>query len=394
LPLALEGRGDRPLTAVAGTAPAPEPALLDELAERLAATPRGLVLAGRQVDPRLREPIARIAAAAGYPLLAEPTSQIRLGPHDRSGTVCRYDAIARLRAESLAPELVVRFGEMPTSKPLRQWIAGLDGCRQMIVDPGFGWNEPSNRAETMVRADPALLADGLAERLPRNGAGEWAQAWGDAERTAATAIDAELDAVDGLSEPGLQRALGSALHDGELVYTASSMPIRDQEAFLPPGDADAHFLCNRGANGIDGLVSSGIGAAHATGRPTVIVTGDLGLLHDLGGLAALRDVTVPVRIVVVNNAGGGIFHFLPQEDAMEADEFEALLGTPRGVDVEAAARMFGVEYRRLDDLAGLDSALAAGTSLIEVCVDREANLALHRRISDAAERALTATLGA
>ena len=124
------------------------------------------------------------------------------------------------------------------------------------------------------------------------------------------------------------------------------MPIRDQEAFLPPGDADVLFLCNRGANGIDGLVSSGIGAAHASGRPTVIVTGDLGLLHDIGGLAALRDVSTPVRIVVVNNDGGGIFHFLPQEEAMPEEEFEALLGTPRGFDVARAADLFGLEHRR------------------------------------------------
>jgi 2-succinyl-5-enolpyruvyl-6-hydroxy-3-cyclohexene-1-carboxylate synthase len=338
-------------------------------------------------------PLARLATASGYPLLAEPTSQLRLGPHDRENLICRYDAISRPRAESLAPELVVRFGEMPSSKPLRQWIAALEGCRQLIVDPYFGWNEPSNRAETMVRADPALLAEGLAERLTGAGSGEWARAWNEAERTAARAIDAELDAVDGLSEPGLQRALAAELADGELVYTASSMPIRDQEAFLPAADADVLFLCNRGANGIDGLVSSGIGAAHATGRPTVIVTGDLGLLHDVGGLAALNGVTTPVRIVVVNNAGGGIFHFLPQEDAMEADEFEALLGTPRDVDVAAAARMFGIACRRLDDLGDLGASLEAGTSLIEVCVDRRANLVLHRRISDAAEQALTAALG-
>ncbi len=94
------------------------------------------------------------------------------------------------------------------------------------------------------------------------------------------------------------------------------MPIRDQEAFLSGGEADVHFLCNRGANGIDGLVSSGIGAAHATGRPTTIITGDLGLLHDLGGLAAMREVSTPVRIVVIDNGGGGIFHFLPQKQAL------------------------------------------------------------------------------
>ena len=126
----------------------------------------------------------------------------------------------------------------------------------------------------------------------------------------------------------MHRALGPPTRDGDLIYTASSMPIRDQEAFLGAGDTDALFLSNRGANGIDGLISSGIGAARASGRPTTIVTGDLGLLHDLGGLAALRDVSTPVRIVVIDNGGGGIFHFLPQEQALRGEEFEALLGTP------------------------------------------------------------------
>ena len=167
------------------------------------------------------------------------------------------------------------------------------------------------------------------------------------------------------------------------------MPIRDQEAFLGPGDADALFLCNRGANGIDGLVSSGIGAAHASGRPTTIVTGDLGLLHDIGGLAALRDVSTPVRIVVIDNGGGGIFHFLPQQQALEDEEFEALLGTPRGVSVERAAALFDLPYRRLDSLADLPAALAAGTGLIEVRTDRQTNVAAHRRVTERVLAALS-----
>jgi 2-succinyl-5-enolpyruvyl-6-hydroxy-3-cyclohexene-1-carboxylate synthase len=391
-PLALEGRGNRPLTAVPHSSSAPEPALLDELAERIAAAPRGLVLAGRQTDPQLRDPVIRFAAAAGYPVLAEPTSQLRLGAHDHSRIVSRYDAIARMGSDSLAPELVVRFGDMPTSKALRLWIAGLGKCRQLVVDPGFGWNEPSSRAEIMVRADPGALSAGLSERLSGGGSQGWAEAWSTAERTAGEAISAELEKVREPSEPGLQAALGPALRDGEIVYTASSMPIRDQEAFLPAGDADVLLLCNRGANGIDGLVSSGIGAARASGRPTVIVTGDLGLLHDIGGLAALRDVSTPVRIIVVNNDGGGIFHFLPQEESMPAEEFEALLGTPRGIDVAKAAELFGIDYGRVADLADLPNALGSGTRLIEVPVDRQENLALHRRITDAAEEALGASL--
>jgi 2-succinyl-5-enolpyruvyl-6-hydroxy-3-cyclohexene-1-carboxylate synthase len=166
------------------------------------------------------------------------------------------------------------------------------------------------------------------------------------------------------------------------------MPIRDQEAFLPPGEADALFLCNRGANGIDGLISSGIGAALATGRPTTVLTGDLGLLHDVGGLAALRDVATPVRIVVIDNNGGGIFHFLPQESALDVEEFEALMGTPRGVDAAKAADLFGLPHRRVESLDGLPDALAAGTGLISIPVDRRANVDLHRRLADQVSAAL------
>jgi 2-succinyl-5-enolpyruvyl-6-hydroxy-3-cyclohexene-1-carboxylate synthase len=166
------------------------------------------------------------------------------------------------------------------------------------------------------------------------------------------------------------------------------MPIRDQETYLPPGEADVSFLCNRGANGIDGLISSGIGAAHAGARPTTIVTGDLGLLHDLGGLAAIRDVSTPVRIVVIDNDGGGIFHFLPQAGALDEKEFEALLGTPRGVDVARAAALFDIPCRRLESLAELPEALATGTGLIEVKTSRADNVTLHRDLSDVVAAAL------
>ncbi|MGC1853312.1 MAG: thiamine pyrophosphate-binding protein, partial [Solirubrobacterales bacterium] len=198
-----------------------------------------------------------------------------------------------------------------------------------------------------------------------------------------------LSSIEELTEPGLQLALGAAYADGELVYTASSMPIRDQEAFLPTAETDVTFLCNRGANGIDGLISSGIGAAQATRKPTTIVTGDLGLLHDVGGLAALRDVETPVRIVVIDNDGGGIFHFLPQEQALASDEFEALLGTPRGVDVAKAAALFDLPHRRLETLDALPKALSAGTSLIEVKVDRKMNVDLHRRLAAHAAASLS-----
>jgi 2-succinyl-5-enolpyruvyl-6-hydroxy-3-cyclohexene-1-carboxylate synthase len=406
-PLALHGReGGRPLTAVTRVDLEPTQFVLDEVAGHIGDAIAGVIIAGRQTDPELREPLAHLARASGFPILAEPTSQLRLGPHDRSNVVTRYDTLLRDEhwALGVVPELVLRFGELPTSKPLRQWLAA-SGADQIVVDPTGGWNEPTGRAAAIIRADPTECASGWAVRLERASEGRLSEGgarrplpsrtgrfvqgpprpapevWLRAEKAALAAIEAELG--DGeITEPGLHLALGRAHQDGDLVYTASSMPIRDQETFLGPGEPDVLFLSNRGANGIDGLVSSGIGAAHASGRPTTIVTGELGFLHDIGSLVALRDVTTPVRIVVIDNGGGGIFHFLPQHSALDSAEFEALFGTPRAISVERAAALFDLPYRRLESLPDLPTALAAGTGLIEVRTDRQSNVAAHRRVTD------------
>jgi 2-succinyl-5-enolpyruvyl-6-hydroxy-3-cyclohexene-1-carboxylate synthase len=347
----------------------------------------GVIVAGRQLDPELREPLAHLARASGFPILAEPTSQLRCGPHDRSYVVSTYDLLLRDEhfARSVVPDLVLRFGEMPTSKPLRSWLSA-SGADQIVVDPYGDWNEPTNRAAAILRADPTELAAGWATRLEKEERPA-PQRWLDAERAAREAIESSF-ADNAISEPALHHALGQAHRDGDLVYTASSMPIRDQEGFAGGGSADVTFLCNRGANGIDGLVSSGIGAAHASGRPTTIITGDLGLLHDIGGLAALREIDTPVRIVVINNDGGGIFGFLPQAKVLDGEAFEALLGTPRGVDPGKAADLFGLSHRRLGGLTELASALHEDTAIIEVKVDRHANVEPHRELSAAVAAAV------
>jgi 2-succinyl-5-enolpyruvyl-6-hydroxy-3-cyclohexene-1-carboxylate synthase len=388
-PLALAGRDSRPLTAVTRIDLEPSAFLLEEMAGHIGDAISGVIVAGRQVDPELREPLAHLARVSGFPILAEPTSQLRCGPHDRSHVIASYDLLLRDErfARSVVPDLVLRFGEMPTSKPLRGWLA-TSGASEIVIDPYGDWNEPSNKAAAILRADPTELASGWAARLEKEPRGA-PEVWIATEAAGQAALAAALDVEGPISEPALHRALGAAHSDGDLIYTASSMPIRDQEAFLAAGTTDALFLCNRGANGIDGLLSSGIGAAHASGRPTTIVTGDLGLLHDIGGLAAVRDVPTPVRIVVIDNGGGGIFHFLPQEQALGDEEFEALLGTPRRVDAAKAAALFDLPHQRLESLADLPAALAAGTGLIEVRTDRGVNVAAHRHLATAVQAALS-----
>ena len=379
--LALEGRGDLPLNSVYPSVPTVDAAALDAISDDLAETERGLIVAGRQTDPALASAIAALAVASGYPVLAEPTSQLRLDPDLGADVIWAYDAIARVRPQGLEPELVIRFGDMPTSKALRQWLGSLDQAAQLVVDPVGSWNDPTRTAGLSLRADPAVLAIGLATRLDEEQETPFAAKWGLANESAAAAIRAELSRFGGApTEPGAYMSLGAALRDGDVVFCASSMPIRDAESFLPASERDVLFLSNRGANGIDGTVSSAIGAAVATGSPAWLVIGDLALHHDSNGLALLRHAPAPVRIVCLNNDGGGIFEFLPQASQVTREEFEAVFGTPLGLDLSKLAALHGIEHRRiegLDELAGMG---ASGHILIEVPVDRVKNVAVHEAI--------------
>jgi len=397
--LALEGRGERPLSAVARGPEAPDPLLLDELAERIASAPRGLVLAGRQPDAGLAEPVCALAEAAGYPLLAEPTSQLRW-PHAYEGSVPGYDLIARSRPADLEPELVLRVGELPTSKALRRWLGAVPGLRQIVIDPVGEWKEPTRRAESIVRADPRLLAAGLAARLKAgaearraatagDGDRSWRQLWVDAQHSMGSSLAELLADRDELSEPGIWPALAGVLRDGDQVLAASSMPVRDQESFLPPGRARVRFLSNRGANGIDGLIATAAGASLGADARTWAVLGDLAFAHDIGGLA-LAARAPKLRLLVLDNGGGGIFHFLPQAEALPAEEFEALLGTPSGLDPLAAASLFGLSAARVRSPAELAAALAGEARVIVVPLDRRRNLELHRELAEAAASALSA----
>jgi 2-succinyl-5-enolpyruvyl-6-hydroxy-3-cyclohexene-1-carboxylate synthase len=391
-PRALDGAGERPLNAVVRSPMKPEPGLLDELAEQLASAPRGLIVAGRQPDTGLAAPAAQLSEAAGYPVLAEPTSQLRWGSQTAAHLITTYDFIARDRPQGLEPELVIRFGDMPTSKPMRQWLAAIEGLRQIVVDPAADWKEPTRRAEIIVRADPGGLAAALAERLKAGAEARgtaWADGWREADRAVGEAVLTDMDPTSVLSEPGIWPSLAEHLRDGDQVLAASSMPIRDQEAFLPPGRADVRFLANRGANGIDGLVSTAAGASAASGKRTWAVIGDLALAHDLNGLAAMRDAP-RLRLLVLDNAGGGIFHFLPQAEALAEPEFEALLGTPSGIDPVQAAQLFGIEAVTVADPGSLESALSGDARVIVAKLDRRRNLELHRRLADVASSAAVA----
>jgi 2-succinyl-5-enolpyruvyl-6-hydroxy-3-cyclohexene-1-carboxylate synthase len=196
---------------------------------------------------------------------------------------------------------------------------------------------------------------------------------------------------DELSEPLLARELAARLPAGATLLVASSMPVRDLESFAPVREDPPRVLSNRGANGIDGTVSTAYGIASVSDGPVVALLGDVALLHDVGGLLAGRRLGIPLVLVVIDNDGGGIFEFLPV--GAERDFFEEHVATPHGVDLSLAAALYGCAHERPADLGELDTAIDAalgrnGTTIVEVRTERVENLALHRRTTEAALAAL------
>jgi len=374
--------GGRPWVTRPRTLLSPAPTLLDGLQAQLDGHPRAVIVAGRaERDPALAPGLAELADRRGLPLLAEPLSGARRGP----AAIAHYDALLRdpAFASAQAPELVLRFGDLPTSKPLRQWLQGLEAL-QVSFDSEAAWQDPAGRVGTIVTADPTLVVEALAARVrhPTRERG-WLDAWRRADRAAAGAI---AETLDGLSEPRVAAELGVRLPAGATLVVASSMPVRDVETFFPVRDDPPRVLANRGANGIDGTVSTAFGVAAAAPGPAVLLTGDVALAHDVGGLLAARRLGLRLVIVVLDNDGGGIFHFLPV--AREGADFETHVATPHGLDFAHAAALYGCGFERAADPEGFRAALqralaAPGTTLIHVRSERESNVELHRRVWDA-----------
>ena len=331
---------------------------------------RAVIVAGRhERNDGLAAALGAAAAALGAPLLADPLSGARRGP----AAVAHYDDLLRDEAFAAAhrPDTVIRVGDLPTCKPLRQWLAGLDGARQIAFDPEGAWQDPAAVVGEVLDADPAAWARSIAGP-PRPSA--WLDAWRRADDAAAEAIAAELG--DAISEPAVARALAQ-LPSEVTVFTASSMPVRDVESFWPARDAPPRVLAHRGANGIDGTLAAAFGAAAAGGR-VVVHLGDVALAHDLGALLSASRLKLALTVVLVDNAGGGIFDFLPV--ATQVDAFEEHVATPTGLDAERVAALFGLEYERVDALGAIRE--APGT-LLHVRTDRAENVALHRRLHEA-----------
>ena len=373
-----QGRPDgRPWVSVVETGPRHFDEEPGDLAAEIREAPHGAIVCGPSTDD-VATGAAGLARAAGWPLLAEPTSGVRCGRHDRTPVIAHYDALLRAPqwAATHRPAKVLRVGDTPTSKPLRAWLAE---APQVVIDPHAAWHEPTRSAERVLVASPDRLlrevADVLRGDTPPDP--EWLGSW----RAADALVPPALAAVPDPFEPKAYAALANALPPHAVVWISSSMPIRDVETFFPSVETPIRFLANRGANGIDGVVSSALGAAAASGRgQAYLLTGELALLHDVGALVAGRRLGLDLTIVCVNNGGGGIFDFLAVAEHADAEAYERLVATPSGVDLARLAH--GLELRHVGARRPDEVRRAAddGPGLIEVRTDRAGNVALQREL--------------
>ena len=411
-----------PLVGVAGPAeaerdfatidarPPAEPELPRELAEQLVldlSEKKGVVVCGPESGGLPAARIVALADALGWPVLADPLSGLRTGDHRLDAVIETADSLVREpRFAALArPEAVIRFGAPPTSKALSQYLAvsqpldGHDAC-SVVVDAAGLWRDPDATASVMVQAGAASFCDTMIAALSESDrAGPaWRTLWVDANSAARFAIRGALDEIVEPFEGRVPAELAPLLPDGSTLVLGNSMPVRDADSFLPVLQRDVRVLGTRGASGIDGVVSTAVGAAAARQGRVVLVIGDLSFLHDLNGLWPVRRHGLDLTIVVVNNDGGGIFHFLPQAQAIP-DRFEQWFGTPHGLELEHAVALHGGRYTKLDGGAGLGAIVAEaiarpGLEVLELRTERTRNVELHvqvwQRIAEAVNESLRA----
>lgn len=380
---------------------------------------RGIIVAGPEAYGLPAEAITDLARLLGWPVLGNPLSGLRAGRHRQGHVVEAYEALLRVPefVAAARPEVVLRFGAMPTSKPLMQYLAGLHEATQVIVDVTGGWRDADASGAIYVRAEAGAfcshLGAAMARRRPTTGTGaaddpmrgaapppdrDWLDLWTSANHATRLALREAVDAIDEPFEGRVPVELASALPAGSTLVVGNSMPVRDMDAFFPLVPREVRVVGTRGASGIDGVVSTAAGAAAAGTGAVVLTIGDLSFFHDLNGLWALKRHGLSLTVVLVNNDGGGIFHFLPQAEAAP-DQFEEWFGTPHGLEFRGAVEMHGGRFETIEATRGWEPQLRAaigrkGLTVLELRTERRRNVVLHREVWAHVAKAVHASLEA
>lgn len=351
--------------------------------EKLITLEKGLIVCGPQEDEATAEAIAKLADRWQIPVLADPLSQLRAGKHDKDVLIENYDSMFRdetLRNQ-LKPDFIIRFGAMPVSKYYDKFTSEHQDARHIVVEPYEGFRQPTKQPTEIYYAHPVDFINGLLAITDWTGDQDWLTKWQQLNKKATNHI--EQSNVDQLTEGVAVRELIKAMPTDSLLYVGNSMAVRDLDTFFMRTDKQITLLANRGVSGIEGLISSALGAAATTTKRVTLLIGDLAFYHDLNGLLIGKQYELDLTILLMNNNGGGIFSFLPQ--ANEPKYFEKLFGTPLHIDFKHAITMYQGTYRLVDDVVQLKKELQEsyqrnGTTVIEVRTDREENMRWHRQI--------------
>lgn len=397
-PLSRLGHADgTPWKPVADRSVEPPPGEVGRVADVLRKGKRGLIVAGPVADPSAVGPaLIRLAAATGFPLLADSLSGARFEPREGSLVTTRHDLIlvdARART-ALRPDVLLRVGRAPTSAALLSFLEECSDVPQVVVAAGLPSKDYLCERSHRVRADVAAFLDDVTVELSDTIAPtSWSETWRALDVAAGEVVArSEGDPFEG----DVLAAVVAGLPPGGTLFISNSMPVRDLDAFGGERLEPLRVYGNRGASGIDGIVSTAAGiaaaasgpmpsasadrepfdGAGATVPPLVAVLGDLAFYHDMNGLLAVAQHHLDLVLVVIHNDGGGIFHMLPIRE--HEPEFTEYFATPHGLDFSHAAELYGIPYRRLDDPTETPAALRealerGGPRILEIPSDRDQN---------------------
>lgn len=355
--------------------------------ERLSSHTKGIIVVGtenpRCGDEAFTDAVAMISDKLGWPVLADVLNPLRHHAGENPSLITRYDAFLRdaSQASELEPTAILQIGSLPTSKVLRAWLGSLDAVSFLLTSRPIN-TDPLHRIATPINGDTHELAEHLQHQKVDPG---WAAQWSTIERRTSNALDQKLESIGTLFEGKTGWLLSKHLPVGTPVFLASSMSVRYAEYFWSAGSRAHSVFCNRGANGIDGTLSTALGVAHAGGRPAVLLTGDLAFLHDSNGLLAASQLKGSLTVILVNNHGGGIFEHLPVSQM--DPPFEAYFATPQSVDIAKLCEAHGVSHQSVPDwdhfIVAITNLPSEGLRVLELKTDRKVDREMLKSILSA-----------
>lgn len=357
---------------------------------------RGVIVAG--AGCKTNSGVQELAQVLRWPILADPRSGCRAVEKTSPVVVAGADTFLRSRslARSLSPEVIIRFGEPPVSKVVNLWLCD-SGATYIAISATPRLTDPDRIISRHQVGSISAWCLALVDRLRQSDTSsvsdfEWLALWQQAESITQQVITSSLLDEKRLTEPAVARALSKFIPNGSRLVVSSSMPVRDLEWFSEPRDG-LPVYANRGASGIDGVVSTAVGIALASHAPTYLLIGDLAMLHDLNGLIGLSDRQADVRIVCINNQGGGIFSFLPQATALNSERFEQLFGTPHNSDIALLAKAHGISSTSVESMEALVKQVGEiGSWLVCIATNRIENTSVHDRLNANVLKALGPTI--